>query len=117
MMRVLRAGPSGARSPGAAMDIVTDFRTLAVAVAGLIALVAAGIVVARRMRPPAPPPPPAESVEHAPDETDAGYLDSSHIFTGSVLRTAPPDAPDGPTAGTANDGAPDRGGGDAARRP
>jgi hypothetical protein len=97
------------------MDIVTDFRTLAVAVAGLIALVAAGIVVARRMRPPAPPPPP-ETVESAPDEADAEYLDSSHIFSGSVLRTVPPGAPNGRTAGAADDDAPDRGGHDAPAR-
>jgi len=93
------------------MDIFADFRILA-AVAGLLVLVAVGIVVARRLRPPAPPPP----ADSAPEAGEAGYLDSSHIISGPVLRAVPPGAADGPTAGTADDDAPNRRGRDAAPR-
>jgi hypothetical protein len=88
------------------MDIVSDFRTLALSFAGLVALVAAGYFVMRRLRPPAPPPPPAE---WAPEPAEPGYLDSSHIISSPLLRPAPPGTPDDPAAGAATD--------DGARRP
>ena len=59
-----------------------DFRSAAVVVGGLLALVVAGIVVARLLRYRASRTPPAVTSEPPPGTSDAEYLDSSHIISG-----------------------------------
>ena len=70
------------------MENLADFRSAAAIVGGLLALVVAGIVVARLLRSrasQAQPPAPAEPV---PEASEAAYLDSSHIISGSPLAAA-----------------------------
>ena len=95
------------------MDLFADFRSVAAIVAVLVVLVAAGMVLARRLRSRASPPP---SADPAPDASDAAYLDSSHIISGSVLRAVPPVSAGDPAADAADDDLRAHGGRDAAPR-
>ena len=76
------------------MENLADFRSAAAIVGGLLALVVAGIVVARLLRSrasQAQPPAPAEPVHPVhpvPEASEAAYLDSSHIISGSPLAAA-----------------------------
>ena len=71
------------------------------------------MVVARRLHSRASPPPP---VDPAPDASEAAYLDSSHIISGSVLRDVPPRSAADPAAGAADGDPGAHGGRDAAPR-
>ena len=70
------------------MENLADFRTAAVIVGGLLALVVAGIVVARMLRSRASQTPPPEPAEPAAGASDVAYLDSSHIISGSPAAAA-----------------------------
>ncbi len=98
------------------METLADFRSAAAVVGGLLALVVAGIVVARLLRYRASRTPPAVTSEPPPGTSDAAYLDSSHIISGvtpvATERVAQSDggaAPPGDTA--AKPGGPDPGSG------
>ena len=67
------------------MENLADFRTAAVIVGGLLALVVAGIVMARMLRSRAPPP---KRAEPAAGASEVAYLDSSHIISGSPAAAA-----------------------------
>lgn len=70
------------------MENLADFRTAAVIVGGLLALVVAGIVVARMLRSRASQMQPPEPAEPAAGASEAAYLDSSHIISGSPAAAA-----------------------------
>jgi hypothetical protein len=62
------------------MEHLADFRGLSALIGGVLALIVIGIVVARFLRKQQPPAP--ESPADLPlEDTDPGFLDSSHIFT------------------------------------
>ena len=71
------------------METLADFRSAAAVVGGLLALVVAGIVVARLLRyrtSRTPPPMPTQQTSHV--DSDAEYLDSSHIIAGPLPGAA-----------------------------
>jgi hypothetical protein len=70
------------------MENLADFRTAAAIVGGLLALVVAGIVVARMLRSRASQAPPPEPAEPAAGASEAAYLDSSHIISGLPAAAA-----------------------------
>jgi hypothetical protein len=69
------------------METFVEFRSAAVVVGGLLALVVVGIIVARLLRSRASRTPPL-TMEPPPGASDPAYLDSSHIIAGSPAEAA-----------------------------
>ena len=65
------------------MEIIPDFRSAAAIAGGALALVVVVIVVARLLRSRVSPKP-MPMPEASPVDSDAAYLDSSHIIDGPL---------------------------------